>query len=69
MITGSYDLDTIKEAFNVVLKIDDAKVCCSKCEGYEHCNISSLKYCIFISMYLLVILLLFVNLNYSYYYN
>jgi len=43
MITGSYDLDTIEEAFDVALKIDltfktlvNAKVRCSKCEEYGH---------------------------------
>jgi len=41
MITGSYDLDTVEEAFNVALKIEltltrlaNAKARCSKCEGY-----------------------------------
>jgi len=41
MIIGSYDLDTVKEAFDVALKIDltfkmlvNANVWCSKCEGY-----------------------------------
>jgi len=43
MITGSYDLDTIEEAFDVALRIDcafkmlvNAKAWCSKCEGYGH---------------------------------
>jgi len=43
MITVSYDLDTVKEAFDVALKIDltfktlvNAKARCSKCEGYGH---------------------------------
>ena len=43
MITGSYDLDTVEEAFDVALKIDlsfkmlvNAKAWCSKCEGYGH---------------------------------
>jgi len=43
MITGSYDLDTVEEAFDVALKIDftfkmlvNAKARCSKCEGYVH---------------------------------
>ena len=43
MITGSYNLDTIKEAFNVAVKVDvtfktivNIKARCSKCEGYEH---------------------------------
>ena len=43
MITGSYDFDTVEEAFNVDLKIEltfkklvFAKARCSKCEGYEH---------------------------------
>ena len=43
MITGSYDLDTVEEAFDVVLKINltfktlvSAKAWCFKCEGYEH---------------------------------
>ena len=43
MITGSYDLDTVEKAFDVVLKIDltfkmlvNAKARCSKYEGYEH---------------------------------
>jgi len=45
MITGSYDLDTIKDAFDVVLKVDltfkrlvIAKARCFKCEGYGHCD-------------------------------
>jgi len=43
MITSSYDLDTIEEAFDVTLRIDlafkmlvNAKARCCKCEGYEH---------------------------------
>jgi len=43
MITDSYDLDTIEEAFDVVLKIDltfkmlvNARTRCSKCEEYEY---------------------------------
>ena len=43
MITGSYDLDTIEETFDVALEIDltfkrlvNVKVRCFKCEGYEH---------------------------------
>jgi len=43
MITGSYDLDIVEEAFDVALKIDltckrlvNAKARCSKCEEYEH---------------------------------
>jgi len=43
MITGSYDLDTVEEVFDVALKIDltltrlvNTKARCSKCEGYEH---------------------------------
>ena len=43
MITCSYDLDIVEEAFDVALKIDmtfkrlvNVKVRCSKCEGYEH---------------------------------
>jgi len=42
-ITGSYDLDTIEEAFNVALKIDltfkmlvNVKAQYSQCEGYRH---------------------------------
>ena len=42
MITDSYDLDTVEEAFDVALKIDltfkrlvNAKARCFKCEGYE----------------------------------
>jgi len=41
----SYNLDTIEKAFDVALKLDltrkmlaNAKVWCSKCEGYEHYN-------------------------------
>jgi len=41
MITGSYDLDTIEEAFDVALKIDlafkmlvNVKARCFKCDGY-----------------------------------
>ena len=41
MITGSYDLDTVEEAFDVALKIDltfkrlvNAKAWCFRCEGY-----------------------------------
>ena len=43
MITGSYDFNTVEEAFNVDLKIDltfkklvFAKARCSKCERYWH---------------------------------
>ena len=43
MITVSYDLDTIEEAFDVALRIDltfktlvNAKSRCSKCAGYGH---------------------------------
>ena len=43
MITGSYDLDTVEEVFDVALKIDltfktlvNVKARCSKYEGYEH---------------------------------
>jgi len=43
MITGSYDLDTVEEAFDVTLKIDltfkrlvNANARCSKCEGYGY---------------------------------
>jgi len=43
MITGPYDLDTVKEAFGVALRIDfafkilvNAKARCSKCERYGH---------------------------------
>ena len=43
MISDPYDLDTIKEAFDVTLRIDlafktlvNAKIRCSKCEGYTH---------------------------------
>jgi len=43
MITGSSDLDNVEEAFDVALKIDlifkmlvNAKLRCSKCEGFEH---------------------------------
>ena len=43
MITGSYDLDTVEKAFDVVLKIDltfkmlvNAKARCSKYEGYGY---------------------------------
>jgi len=43
MITDFYDLDTVKETFDVALKIDltfkmlvNTKVQCSKCEGYKH---------------------------------
>jgi len=43
MITSSYNLDTVEEAFDVALKIGltfktlvSAKALCSKCEGYEH---------------------------------
>jgi len=43
LITGSCDLDTVEEVFDVVLKLDltfktivNAKARCSKCEGYEH---------------------------------
>jgi len=43
MITGSYDLDTVEEAFDVALKIDltlkmlvNVKAECFKCERYEH---------------------------------
>ena len=42
-ITGSYDLDTVEEAFNVALKIDltfkilvNVKPRYSQCEGYRH---------------------------------
>ena len=41
MITGSYDLDTVEETFDVALKIDltfkmlvNAKARCPECEGY-----------------------------------
>ena len=41
MITGSYNLDTVEEAFDVAFKIDltltklvNVKVRCSKYEGY-----------------------------------
>jgi len=43
MITGSYDLDTIEEAFDIALRIDlafkmlvNVKTRCFKCEGYGH---------------------------------
>ena len=43
MITGSYDLDIIEEAFDVALKMDltfkglvIVKAHCSNCEGYRH---------------------------------
>ena len=43
MITGSYDLDTIEEAFDVALKLDltfktlvNPKAQCSKCKGYGY---------------------------------
>jgi len=43
MITGSYDLNIVEEAFDVALKIDltftrlvNVKARCSKCEGYRH---------------------------------
>ena len=43
MITGSYDFDTIKAAFDIALRIDlafktlvNAKARCYKSEGYEH---------------------------------
>jgi len=45
MITESYDLGTIEEAFNVALKIDwtsrwlvNAKAQCFKCEEYGYCD-------------------------------
>ena len=45
MIIGSYDLNTVKKAFNVALKIDltfkilvNTKARCSKCERYVHYN-------------------------------
>jgi len=45
MITGPYDLDTVEEAFGVVLRLDltfktlvNAKAMYSKCEGYGHYN-------------------------------
>ena len=43
LITSSYDLDNVEEAFDVVLKLNltfktivNAKTRCFKCEGYEH---------------------------------
>ena len=43
MITDSYDLDTVEETFNVVLKINltftrlvNVKAQCFKCEGYGY---------------------------------
>jgi len=43
IITGSYDLDTVEEVFDLVLKIDltfkmlvNAKARCSKCVRDEH---------------------------------
>ena len=43
MIISPYDLDTVKEAFDVALRLDltfktlvNAKARCSKCEGYVH---------------------------------
>ena len=43
MITGSYDLDTVEETFDVALEIDlsfkmlvNAKARCSKCEEHGH---------------------------------
>jgi len=43
MITSSYDLDTVEEAFDIALKIDltltrlvNTKARCSKCERYGH---------------------------------
>jgi len=43
MITGTYDLDTIEEAFDVTLRLDltfktlvNVKARCSKCKGYEY---------------------------------
>ena len=43
MIIGSYDLDTVEDAFDVALRLDltfktlvNAKTICSKCKGYEH---------------------------------
>ena len=43
LCTGSYDLDTVEETFDVALKLDlifktlvNAKTRCSKCEGYGH---------------------------------
>jgi len=43
MITDSYDLDTIEEAFDIALKTDltfkiivNTKALCSKCERYRH---------------------------------
>ena len=43
MITGSYDLDTVEETFDVALKINltfkklvNIKARCFKCEGYGH---------------------------------
>jgi len=43
MITGSYDLDTVEETFDVALKINltfktlvNTQVRCSKCEGYGY---------------------------------
>ena len=45
LITGSYDLDAVEKAFDVVLKIDltfkklvNAKARCTKCERYGHYN-------------------------------
>jgi len=43
VISSSYDLDTIEEAFDVALKLDltiktlvNVKAWCSKCKGYGH---------------------------------
>jgi len=43
VITGSYDLDTVEEAFDFAIKVDvtfktivNIKARCYKCEGYEH---------------------------------
>jgi len=43
LIIGSYNLDTVEEDFDVVLKLDltfktivNANARCSKCKGYGH---------------------------------
>jgi len=63
MITGSYDLDTVEEAFDVALKIDltfkrlvDAKAWCSRCEEYRHYDYHCSSKSQHVSMYLVMML-------------
>ena len=63
MITGSYDLDTVEETFDVALKINstfkrlvNVKAWCFKCERYGHYDYQCLSKSQHVSMHLMMLM-------------